>query len=206
MRTSRHLVNLCSGARASRRIGSFSESGIVLVLCLILLVVIALLSVATLRNVGSAESAAGNVRTTELATLSAEIALRHCEASVLRQMTIDAGGTSTYPTTFTDANILPATEPAQWQKQALWDSSSTTVFVLPLTLLNSPELVIMTYKRSPECMVEKLPVASGADSSRFFVMTARGVGPEVAAVEGLVRPRPAGSEVWLQSVVKLGAQ
>lgn len=206
MRTSCQNVNFFRGARLSRRVGCSSERGIVLVLSLILLVVIALLSVATLKNVGSAESTAGNVRTTELATQSAEIALRHCEASVVRQMTIDAGGESSYPTTFTDANILPATEPPQWQKQTLWDSSSDTVFVLPLALLNNPGLVVTTYKRPSECMVEKLSVASGSDPSSFFVITARGFGPDVAAVEGPVRPRPAGSEVWFQSVVKLGVQ
>ena len=190
----------------SRQAGRSAERGIVLVLSLILLVVISLLSVATLRNVGSAESTAGNVRTTELATQSAEIALRHCEASVLGRMTVEAGAASAYPTTFTDANILAAAEPPKWQNQSLWDSSSTAVFVLPLALLNQPGMAITTYKRPSECMVERLPAVSGVDASSFFVITARGFGPEVVAVAGSVRPRPAGSEVWLQSVIKLGAE
>ena len=182
-----------------------AERGVVLVLTLILLVVISLLSVTTMRNVGSAEITASNVRTTELATQSAEIALRHCEASVLKHMTLAAGAASTYQTTFTSANVLPARDPPRWQDQTNWDGSSNAVFVVPLNLLNQADMAITTYKRPAECMVEQLPVVPGDDPVSFFVITARGFGPEVPAVVGPVRPRPAGSEVWLQSVIKLGA-
>ena len=191
-----------------------AERGVVLVLTLILLVVISLLSVTTMRNVGSAEITASNVRTTELATQSAEIALRHCEASVLEVMVGKAekangtGPSSTYQTTFTSANVLPAKEAPElprWQDQTNWDSASNTVFVVPLSLLNQADMAITTYKRPAECMVEQLPVVPGDDPVSFFVITARGFGPEVPAVVGPVRPRPVGSEVWLQSVIKLGA-
>lgn len=60
------------------------QNGVVLIIALILLVVISLLAVTSLRGAGSAESISGNVRTTELATQAAEIALRHCEAAALK--------------------------------------------------------------------------------------------------------------------------
>ncbi len=183
-----------------------NERGVVLVLTLVLLVLISLLSVTSLHNVGSAESAAGNVRTTELATQASEMALRHCEASVLAAMTVEAGGVSTYPTTFESANILAPSDPPQWQNKALWDSSSATVFVLPLILLNQPGIATVTYRRSPECMVERLPAVPGVDPSSFFVITARGFGPEVPAVVGTFRTRPTGSEIWLQSNIRLESE
>ena len=44
------------------------QQGVVLVIALILLVLISLLAVNSVKNSGSSESVAGNVRTTELAT------------------------------------------------------------------------------------------------------------------------------------------
>lgn len=182
-----------------------NQSGVVLVIALILLVVISLLAVTSLRNAGSAESVAGNVRTTELATQSAEIALRHCESSAIRTTRVNGGDTSsaeaTYATTMVDSNILRATTSVQWQSTTTWDSSSTSVFVLPTELVGNTA----TYKRPPECMVESLsgvttaPV-SGTDS---FVITARGFGPEVPALTSSTRVRPAGTEIWLQSTIEI---
>jgi Tfp pilus assembly protein PilX len=183
------------------------QRGVVLVIALILLVVISLLAVTSMRNAGSSESMAGNVRTTELATQAAEIALRHCEASVLKAM----GGTAAYDTTFVAANILPATNPPRWQDRTIttgWDSSSAAVFLIPLKLLNQTGMAITTYQRPPECMVESLPVilpgSAAVNTTASFVVTARGFGPEVAEVPaGANRVRPAGSEVWLQSHIQL---
>lgn len=182
-----------------------SQHGIVLVLALVLLVVISLLALTTLRQAGSAESVAGNTRTTELATQSAEIALRHCEASLLAQMTVIAGGVSVYPTTFVATQMLPPSAPPQWQNKALWDSASPSVLVLPLALLNQPGMAVTTYSRPSECMVQQVAVATGTSADTFYVITARGFGPEVAAVIGAARVRPAGSEVWLQSNIRVGS-
>jgi Tfp pilus assembly protein PilX len=84
------------------------QRGVVLIIALILLVVISLLAVTSVRNAGSTATVAGNVRTTELATQAAEIALRHCESSVLAVVS----GTSAYATTFDASNILTANTPA----------------------------------------------------------------------------------------------
>ena len=182
------------------------QRGVVLLIALVLLVVISLLAVTSMRNAGSAESVAGNVRTTELATQAAEIALRHCESSVLKIQTNAIGDTTslaaTYPTTFNATNILPASTPAQWPNMATWDSSSSAVFVLPLPLLNQTGMTLTTYQRPPECMVESLPVmlpgSAAVNTTASFVVTARGFGPEVGVAAGTSR-RPVGSEVWLQS-------
>lgn len=178
-----------------------AQHGVVLIISLILLVVISLLAVTSLRNAGSSESVAGNVRTTELATQAAEIALRHCEASVLKVK----GGTAPYTTTFVEGNILPVADPPEWQKMTTWDSTSTATFVLPLPLVNQSNMALTTYQRPPECMVEPLPVKSAGSNTPVttsFVITARGFGPEVAAADA-ARTRPQGTEVWLQSHMEL---
>lgn len=173
-----------------------SERGVVLIIALILLVVVSLLAATTVRNAGSNEAIAGNVRTSELATEAAEIALRHCEASVLKVL----GGNDAYVTTFAAANILDTGMPTQWQLPANWDKQTTAVYVLPLSLLNQSDMST-TYKRSSECMVEKMPSVS-TGSAIFYSVTARGFGPEVAESDKN-RSRPMGTEIWLQSHIEI---
>lgn len=181
------------------------QQGVVLIIALILLVVISLLAITSLRNAGSSESIAGNVRTTELATQAAEIALRHCESSAIRITRVNGGDTSSseaqYPTTMVDDNILRATTSVEWQNTTTWDSSSASVFVLPTDLVGNTT----TYKRPPECMIESLTGATTAPTggTDSFVITARGFGPEVPALTSSTRVRPTGTEVWLQSTIEI---
>ena len=183
-----------------------AERGIVLVIALILLVIISLLAVTSLRNAGSSESVAGNVRTTELATQAADIALRHCESSAIKitKLIANASDTSaqaTYPTTLVEANVQRVTTDGvstadQWKSVTNWDSTTTTaVFVLPSGLVGNPA----PYPRPPECMVESLTGVTPTGPPASFVITARGFGPEVAAGTG----RPAGTVVWLQSTIEI---
>lgn len=172
-----------------------AQHGVVLVIALILLVLISLLAVSSLRNAGSSEMVAGNVRTTELANQAADIALRYCESKALEMAT---------------AGVTPDSTPDQWKTSATWDSptttkpwdgTSTSAFVLPAELVNQAGMTYDTYKRPPECMVERL-LAVTAGASVFYIVTARGFGPEVAAA-GPARSRPTGSEVWLQSSIEV---
>lgn len=181
------------------------QRGIVLIIALIMLAVISLLTITSIRNATSTESVSANVRTTELATQAAEIALRHCEASVLATLTADAGSPSTYPTTFKASNIQSSTVPAQWQSMANWDSASSSAYILPLSMVNQTGMTTATYRRPPECMVERLPLmpsGTGAvvSTSTSFLITSRGFGPEVVVASDS-RSRPVGSEVWMQSQI-----
>ena len=165
-----------------------------------MLVIISLLAVTSLRNAGSSESVAGNVRTTELATQAADIALRHCESSAIKitKLIANASDTSaqaTYPTTLVEANVQRVTTADQWKSVSNWDSTTTAVFVLPSTLVGNTA----TYQRPPECMVESLTGVTPTGPPASFVITARGFGPEVAAGTG----RPAGTVVWLQSTIEI---
>jgi type IV pilus assembly protein PilX len=179
------------------------QHGVVLIIALILLVVISLLAVTSMRNASSTESVAGNVRTTELATQAADIALRHCESSAIKVVKILGGDTTSTEATYADqgldtTKILWATTSVQWQSTATWDSTSTATFVLPASLVGGTA----TYKRPPECMVESLTGTTPVSSSASFVITARGFGPEVAAADA-GRSRPQGTEVWLQSTIEI---
>lgn len=183
------------------------QRGIVLLIALIMLVVVSLLVVNSVRNAGSTEAVVGNVRTTELATQAAEVALRHCEASLLARLSATSATPSTYLTTFNDTDIQSSAIPPHWQSLANWDVSPPAAYIVPLALVNQAGMATTTYKRPPECMVERLPVppiAAGAvaSASSSFVVTARGFGPEVVAADAS-RSRPLGSEVWMQSQIDI---
>ncbi len=174
-------------------------------IAMIFLLLVSLMTITSLHNIASSESVLGNVRTTEMAEQAAEVALRHCEAAVMDLLTVASGGASAYASQFKQANILPVSSPPQWQNIATWDSTSASVFVAPLTLVNQVGLDKATYKRAPECMVEPVPVLlSGTtvpSTTSSFVVTARGFGPEVAAADAS-HSHPVGSEVWLQSHIQ----
>jgi type IV pilus assembly protein PilX len=173
-----------------------AQAGVVLIIALIMLVVISLLATLSIRNSASSESTSGNVRTTELATQAAEIALRYCEDAV-QQMA--AGGTITFATTLT---IHAYQNPPRWKDNTNWDTPATPplAFTIPSSSVNQSTAMV-TFKRMPECMVERIPSADSTgtfSTTSTYVITARGFGPEV--VDAVTEPgRPKGSEVWLQS-------
>ncbi|NMM35973.1 MAG: hypothetical protein HHJ09_00460 [Glaciimonas sp.] len=185
------------------------QRGVVLVIALILLVVISLLAVTNVRNASSTANVAGNVRTTELATQAADIALRHCEASILNILRVASGKPSTYPSTFVASNILEPSIPLKWQDKANWDTTPLN-YVLPFNLINQTGMNDATYKRPPECMGQLTDSVIGSitdnvthvvtkTTTSYYVVTARGFGPEVEAGNG----RPVGSEIWLQSNISI---
>lgn len=182
-------------AKASRRERRAAQRGVVLIIALVMLVVISLLTTLSIRSAISTESVSGNVRTTELASQAAEIALRYCEEAVVQ---INSG-TVTLPAV---PNILANATPPRWSSTANWDAAGSDAFILPETPVNQASA---TYKRFPECMVERMPVVTSAgvlSTTSTYVITARGFGPEVTAVD-VTRSRPQGSEVWMQSTIEL---
>lgn len=182
------------------------QRGVVLIIALVMLVIISLLAAMSMRNATSSEAVSGNVRTTELATQAAEIALRYCEDKVFSHVTSTPGvssGSFTIPTTGTTDTftvLAPAVTTSLALSAANWDSGAVSSFRLPYSEVNQAHT---TYKRTPECVSEHLPVMNstktGMDYTSTYQITARGFGPEVAydAAKG----RPVGSEVWLQSTI-----
>lgn len=176
------------------------QTGVVLVIALVMLVVISLLATLSIRNAVSTESVSGNVRTTQLATQAAEIALRYCEEATIQ---INSG---TGTLTVTPA-VLDYVSPPRWTLPGTnWDGagSSASVFVVPTASVNQAGGTV-TFNRLPECMVERVPVVTAGgviSNTSTYTITARGFGPEVAAVDA-GRTRPTGSEVWMQSTIEL---
>ena len=177
-----------------------TEQGVVLIVALVLLVIISLLAITSIRNAGSSESVSSNVRTTELASQAADIALRYCETKANDMRKTDT------------ADTPPVGTLNQWKSMGNWDGNwndkgaafKNSSFVLDPLIVNQSGT---TYQRSPECMIEEqVPVVLPSDpplTSKFYTITARGFGPEVPALTGENHIRPVGSEVWLQSTLEI---
>jgi type IV pilus assembly protein PilX len=172
---------------------------VVLIVSLIMLVIISLLASFSIRNATSTEAVSGNVRTTQLASQAAEFAMNYCATG------IDQLGSPTSTVVVTP--LGNASQPRATQKDANgnlthWDGTSSiasnAVIVIPSAALGGTS----TFKRMPECMIEPMMVVNstgtGTTTTSTYVITARGFGPEVAAVDA-TRTRPTGSEVWIQA-------
>ena len=177
-----------------------AQRGVVLIIALVMLVVISLLTTLSIRSAVSTESVSGNVRTTELATQAAEIALRYCESAVVQV----ASGTVTFTVTPTILAYNAALFP-QWNKTTTtWDVTGSNAFVIPTSYVNQAAGPV-TYRRRPECLVERMAVVTPAgllSTTSTYIITARGFGPEVPAADAS-RSRPQGTEVWMQSTIEI---
>lgn len=208
---SSHPQNRSTIAVSIRRTGEPAQRGVVLIIALVMLVVISLLATLSMRNATSSESISGNVRTTELATQAAEIALRYCEDAVVQ---INGGAGTLTPLPVIQAFASPPLWSAKNGSGGLtnWDGNTSSVaptgpvLVIPDSSINQAGAGV-TFKRPPECMVERMRMADTTTTvtvAKTYVITARGFGPEVAADTGGTRPRPqGGSEVWMQSTIEL---
>lgn len=169
------------------------QHGIVLIMSLVMLVIVALLATATMKNALSSESVSGNVRLQQLAHQSAEIALRFCEDAVIKAIAGSA------PSGF---SIQAYSTSPLGSSTTFWDSANSDgLYVLSLDIVNADG---KPYKRSPECVAERLAPAGSPRVDELIVVTARGFGPEVASLDADAGDRrPKGSEVFLQSTLEL---
>ncbi len=170
-----------------------AQTGVVLIMSMIMLVIISLLASMTMKSALSSESVSGSVRLNQLAHQSAEAALRVCEDAAIKTLS----GTSV-----SGFSIQPQSSTLLGNSTAVWDdASSAAVYALALSSVNNNN---QPYKRPPECIVEHLAPAGSPKADKLIAITARGFGPEVAPVQlGATNRRPAGSEVFLQSTLEL---
>ncbi|TWO69080.1 hypothetical protein FN976_20290 [Caenimonas sedimenti] len=188
----------------ARRPTPARQRGIVLIVAMIMLVVISLLAAMSVRNATSSEKVTGNVRFTELANQSAEIALRVCEQAVLANVQ-----SATPLPTNADGVAMTiqgvSTPPLYTNTAVVWDASPKHAALYPVDSTDvNFSATLKTFERRPECLVERMQVTNLANtavsSTRSYIITARGFGPDVrSATPG----RPSGTEVFLQSILEL---
>ena len=185
--------------RFTSRSAQAMQTGVSLIIVLIMLVIIGLTSAAAMRNATSGEKVTNNIRLQNLAQQYAEAALRYCEAEMLK-------ANADRVATLADLNI--STTPAGtadaltgWGQAASWTGAggiTATKTTLPEERVKSQDSAFRP-SRLPECVVERQGLADG---SWAYVITARGFSPGYTA-DGVSGVTTAGSVVWLQSTILL---
>lgn len=180
-----------------------SQKGVVLVVGLILLVAISLTAMYTLRRTLVGEQVSKNINSHSVAMQSAETALRVCENAVRANVT--TLGTGTTQVSFI-INSMPEAlasgqMPTQWLTRANWVATSPRMATqIPAALIGNS---LVRPLLSPRCMVEQyeLPIM-GEDKmlSQPYLVTVIGYSADYQS-DGNGNAI-AGSEVWLQSVLR----
>ena len=167
--------------RPSRAMPS-RQSGVVLIVALVMLVVIGLASVSIMRNAISADIVSDNARRQNQALQGAQMALRFCENRVL-------AGTLPPAAAITDS----ATQTENWQVFTNWTNKNNHTVASD---------TIPAPANTPTCMAQfrTIGAVGGVGGTNVVVTTARGFSENY--VENNTRQTQAGSVVWLQSIVQ----
>lgn len=177
------------------------QTGVVLIISLIMLVIIALTSAAIMRNSLSADIVSQNTRRQAQATQAAQTALRYCE-----NLAVNGTPRSTY--------VKDAATPESWNVFTNWaapaavptspqtpDVSSGLVSVDSSVLAPVAATTNDKFRFAPQCMAQWRTVGTGAGAKQVIVVTARGFSSDYQ--ESATRRTEAGSVVWLQSILRL---
>lgn len=173
------------------------ESGIVLPVALILLVIISFAGLLAARNSATYEQFSNNMRTSQVARQAAEDALRLCERIAIDSVENDGAG---YPDV--SGKILTTEEIASdeasainggaWNTLANW--SGTGANRIELTLGEGAEVQsgVTSRRVKPSCIIQSM-----ADGR--FLITTRGLSNDAVISAG--GALTTGSEIWLQSIL-----
>lgn len=171
------------------------EHGVVLPMALIMLVIISFAGLLAARNSATFEQFSNNMRTNQVARVSAEDALRRCER-IARDRT-DNGGTD-YPTESAKvveaevaADTVTAIRAGVWNTHTNWAAGAANLITVAPAYDSSVQSNAQL-RNNPTCIIQAMV------NGRYLV-TSRGLSSDaVVGNDGRLRE---GSEVWLQSIL-----
>lgn len=173
------------------------EAGIVLPIALIMLVIISFAGLLSARNSASYEQFSNNMRTTQVARQSAEAALRYCERVAMDQTENDGVN---FPSDTQKIAPTKLTDPEQDSPRPEWDIKTNWVdganYLITVSLDHSNDVKdAAKIKNDPSCIIQPL-------RDDQYLITARGLSNDAQLDNN--GQLTAGSEVWLQSILKQG--
>jgi type IV pilus assembly protein PilX len=172
---------------SSRRL---KNSGVVLIVVMVMLVIIGFMSVAVMRGAMNSDQISNNNRAQIQASEAAQLALRFCEAEILR--------TSTFITiAASPVTAAKPSAPPVWKSKDVWTSttpgSAVEIPADALKISGMPDIL-----KRPQCLAE---YASATPPSPI-VLTARGFSADYSE-DSNTKKITSGSVVWLQSTFVL---
>lgn len=176
--------------------GRRRETGISLIIVMIMTVIIGLTAAASMRASISGERVINNLRMEALAQQYAEAALNYCETEIAKTST--ARITALQDGLITATSVVSSTSlyTLTWQSTSTWIASTTNGRVeLPSNRLQTTDSAFIP-GQLPQCYVEVVNFGSG-DS--YWSIVARGYSPGYTRDASSGRTL-SGSVVWLQSL------
>jgi type IV pilus assembly protein PilX len=170
---------------------STRESGVVLIVVLMLVAIMSLVGVITMRNSTVTEQVSNNFRVSSVAQQAAELALRYCETVAVQDGSPFYAADRAKIRSTTVTGVITS---GAWNVTTTWTNSANYISVTNGFSL-SAETGAIRFKTAPQCVIE--PVNNGA--VRGYVVTARGFGND--AVLNATNGVTIGSEAWVQSIL-----
>jgi type IV pilus assembly protein PilX len=188
--------NMC---RPSKPIRPPLEKGVVLPIALIMLVIISFAGLLAARNSATFEQFSNNMRTNQVARISAEDALRQCER-IARASAEESGAFAADVARIATAGSINADTEAAirmglWNTHANWAAGAANLITVIPSYMGSDVQSNAQIRNPPTCIVQTMV------NDRFLI-TARGLSNDATVSEGGVLMT--GSEVWLQSILSPG--
>lgn len=174
------------------------QTGISLIIVMLMVVIIGITSAAAIRNATTGERSTNNIRMQGLAQQYAEAALRYCEEQVLKP---DATRAVLKESTITLETAFGA-DPG-WNKSTTWIAGAGVAGDAHASLISLSASQIKSGDSSlaptilPQCVAERQVLANG---TKVYVITARGFSPDYTFTASTGATK-SGSVVWLQSTL-----
>jgi Tfp pilus assembly protein PilX len=174
------------------------QSGVVMLVALLLLVVIGFSSSFILRGALFGDLISNNINAAQAAQHAAEVALRYCEQAVRQP-----ANAPPVP------NIVPMPNNASslavaWQSQDNWTDNQAVEVPTEVLSDSVGAAQALQYSQPPQCLIERLPVSPADPSSQrnfAFQITARGYSPDYQRNDD--GDIVSGSETILQMVLRM---
>jgi len=181
------------------------QTGVSLIIVLILTVVIGLTAAAAMRGATSSQRVTNNVRMDNMAQQYAESALRYCEAQL--QLTSAArADNSLRDAVIPQVDMTVAGATGAWEQTISWTgapgagAAASTRTALLAGQYRTAGLSSYVPVQAPECVAET-QILPGAAPFKVTVVTARGFSTDYKAdINGNTTN---GSVVWLQSILNM---
>lgn len=172
-----------------------TQRGVVLPIALIMLVIISFAGLLAARNSATFEQFSNNMRTNQVARVSAEDALRHCERIAIDS--VDAG--AAFPNEVlkivaaeVTGDDVSAIKAGVWNTPANWGSASGNLITFARAYDSDVQTTTAQRANDPSCIIQRMV------NDRFLI-TSRGLSADAQVnANGLLVE---GSEVWLQSIL-----
>lgn len=187
--------------RPTRSTPHHSNDGIVLPIALIMLVIISFAGLLAARNSATYEQFTSNMRTNQVARISAEDALRYCERVAIDSVENEGANFATdapkiVATVIADDDVATI-QGAEWNKKSNWLDTNNNLIEVTQTygdkVVTDEDAPNSKLKNPPTCIIQAMV------NDRFLI-TSRGLSSD-ATVDEDDGTLVTGSEVWLQSIL-----